>query len=174
VCGKRQVTVDPRTCGPPEAYDDKYILKHGADLAQNSGQLRVPLLNRSKTIIVKVQTPEPMPNFDGLGFNLLHEAGLAGRDELMVYNETRDVYLMISSKKCEQYAAIAKSVSDKGIVGRKAYFPARIAPGGKITINYLGTCVTLCVSCSVYVCTCVGMCVLHTHAHKRTQTYTYT
>eukprot|EP00277_Geminigera_cryophila_P012363 CAMPEP_0179443336 /NCGR_PEP_ID=MMETSP0799-20121207/26767_1 /TAXON_ID=46947 /ORGANISM="Geminigera cryophila, Strain CCMP2564" /LENGTH=148 /DNA_ID=CAMNT_0021229247 /DNA_START=302 /DNA_END=745 /DNA_ORIENTATION=- len=125
--GKGHVVVDPRTCGPPELYNGDGSLGSIVDPCSSKvQQCGVSKLSRSKTMIVKVQTPEDV--------KIVHD-GID--DYLMVYNEKHDVHLLVSSKKCAQYAAIVKSVADKGIVGRKAYFPARLAPDGLLTINYL-------------------------------------
>ena len=75
---------------------------------------------KSKTTVVKVQIPQEDPG-----------------GELLVYNEKRDLYFMIAREKCAEHAAIFQSVSNKGVVGHKAYFPARLARDGSVTINYL-------------------------------------
>jgi hypothetical protein len=40
-------------------------------------------------------------------------------------------------RSSDQYAAIFQSVSDRGIIGRKAYSNAHLSRDGSVTINYL-------------------------------------
>ena len=110
-----QVTVDPRTCGPAGGS----FLCSWSDPSGKRMAVGDNPRGKSKTTIVKVSTPQD-PGGD-----------------LLVYNEKRDLYFMIAREKCAEHAAIFQSVSDRGVVGRKAYFPARLARDGSVTINYL-------------------------------------
>eukprot|EP00802_Teleaulax_amphioxeia_P007226 Tamp_07232.p1 GENE.Tamp_07232~~Tamp_07232.p1 ORF type:complete len:566 (-),score=139.09 Tamp_07232:562-2259(-) len=109
------VTVDPRTCGP----EGGQTITSWSDPANRTMDVGKNPLGKSKTTVVKVSTPaQPDGN-------------------LLVYNKKRDLYFMIAPGKCDQHAAIFQSVSDGGIVGRKAYFNAHLSRDGLVTINYL-------------------------------------
>jgi len=109
------VTVDPRTCGP----EGGQTITSWSDPANRTMDVGDNPLGKSKTTVVKVSTPA-QPN-----------------GNLLVYNKKRDLYFMIAPAKCDKHAAIFQSVSDRGIIGRKAYLNAHLLRDGSVTINYL-------------------------------------
>ncbi len=115
-----QVTVNPHTCGPPmlDNSNTKCVFFTNPNSRQ-MGETDDKQRTRYTTTVVKVQTPAQRS------------------DDLLVYNEKRDINFFISPLKCDKHGAIFQSVSDHGVSGRKAYFPARVSPDGAITIDYL-------------------------------------